>query len=93
MSMKQPLFPSTFGTQSHFAFFLTVKAVVRKFGKSDGQTVSWCSDKAVPAQWRGGGYSHSGCYWYCHAKATQIKYVQRWSGKSAIMAVDKIGES
>ena len=31
--MKRPLFPSTIGTQSHFAYFLTVKAVVRKFGK------------------------------------------------------------
>ena len=52
--MKQPLFPSTIGTQSRFAYFLTVKAVVRKFGKSDGQTGSWCLDKAVPAQ--GGGH-------------------------------------
>ena len=45
--MKQPLFPSTIGTQSRFAYFLTVKAEVRKFGKSDGQTGSWCLDKAV----------------------------------------------
>ena len=30
--MKQPLFLSTIGTQSHFAYFLTVEAVVRKFG-------------------------------------------------------------
>ena len=60
--MKQPLFPSTIGTQSHFAYFLTVKAVVRKFGKSDGQTGSWCLDKAVLAQ-GGGGYSpHIGQY-------------------------------
>ena len=51
--MKQPLFPSTLSTQSRFAYFLTVKAVVRKFGKSDGQTGSWCLDKAVFAQ--GGG--------------------------------------
>ena len=51
--MKQPLFPSTIGTQSRFAYFLTVKAVVRKFGKSDGQTGSWCLDKALLAQ--GGG--------------------------------------
>ena len=51
--MKQPLFPSTIGTQSRFAYFLTVKAVVRKFGKSDGQTGSRCLDKAVLAQ--GGG--------------------------------------
>ena len=48
--MNQPRFPSTIGTQSHFAYFLTVKAVVRKFGKSDGQTGSWCLDKA-----KGGG--------------------------------------
>ena len=53
--MKQPLFPSTIGTQSRFAYFLTVKAVVRKFGKSDGQTGSRCLDKAVLAQ-GGGGY-------------------------------------
>ena len=52
--MKQPLFPSTIGTQSRFAYFLTAKAVVRKFGKSDGQTGSRCLDKAVLAQ-RGGG--------------------------------------
>ena len=52
--MKQPLFPSTIGTQSRFAYFLTVKAVVRKFGKSDGQTGSWCLDKAVLAQGGGG---------------------------------------
>ena len=48
--MKQPLFPSTISTQSRFAYFLTVKAVVRKFGKNDGQTRSRCLDKA-----RGGG--------------------------------------
>ena len=53
--MKQPFFPSTIGTQSRFAYFLTVKAVVRKFGKSDGQTGSWCLDKAVLAQRGGGG--------------------------------------
>ena len=47
------LFPYTIGTQSCFAYFLTVKAVVRKFGKSDGQTGSRCLDKAVLA--RGGG--------------------------------------
>ena len=52
--MKQPLFPSTIGTQSRFAYFLTVKAVVRKFGKSDGQTGSWCLDKVVLAQGGGG---------------------------------------
>ena len=52
--MKQPLFPSTIGTQSRFAYFLTVKAVVRKFGKSDGQTGSWCLDRAVLAQGGGG---------------------------------------
>ena len=54
--MKQPLFPSTIGTQSHFACFLIVKAVVRKFGKSDGQTGSRCLDKAVLAQ--GGAMCH-----------------------------------
>ena len=48
--MTQPLFPSTIGTQSRFAYFLTMKTVVRKFGESDGQTGSWCLDKAVPAQ-------------------------------------------
>ena len=53
--MRQPLFPSTIGTQSLFAQFLTVKAVVRKFGKSDGQTGSWCLDKAALAQGGGGG--------------------------------------
>ena len=53
--MKQPLFPSTIGTQSRFAYFLTVKAEVRKFGKIDGQTRSWCLDKAVLAQGGGGG--------------------------------------
>ena len=40
--MKQSLFPSTIGTQSHFAYFLTIEAVVRKFGKSDDQTRSRC---------------------------------------------------
>ena len=53
--MKQPLFPSTIGTQSRFAYFLTIKAVVKKFGKSDGQTWSRCLDKAVLAQKGGGG--------------------------------------
>ena len=52
--MKQPLFPSTISTRSRFAYFLTVKAVVRKFGKSDGQTRTWCLDKAVLAQGGGG---------------------------------------
>ena len=52
--MKQPLLPSTIGTQSRFAYFLTAKTVVRKFGKSDGQTGSRCLDNAVLAQ-RGGG--------------------------------------
>ena len=52
--MKQPLFPSTIATQLHFAYFLAVKAVVRKFSKSDCQTGSWCLDKAVLAQ-EGGG--------------------------------------
>ena len=53
--MKQPLFPSTISTQSRLTYFLTVKAEVRKFGKSDGQTGSWCLDKAVLAQGGGGG--------------------------------------
>ena len=52
--MKQPLFPSTIGTQSRFAYFLTVKVVVRKFSKSDGQARSRCFDKAVLAQGGGG---------------------------------------
>ena len=56
--MKQPLFPSTISTQLHFAYFLAVKAMVRKFGKSDGQTGSWCLDKAVLAQ--GGGVNKCG---------------------------------
>ena len=51
--MEQPLFPSAIGTQSRFAYFLTVKAVVRKFGKSDGQTESWCLDKVLLAQGEG----------------------------------------
>ena len=38
-----------------FAYFLTIKAVVRKLGKSDGQTGSQCLDKAVLAQGVGGG--------------------------------------
>ena len=58
--MKQPLFPSTICTQSRFAYFLTVKAVVRKFGKSDGQTGTWCLDKVVLVQ-GGGGYKPSNC--------------------------------
>jgi hypothetical protein len=52
--MKQPLFPSKIARQLHFAYFLAIKAVVRKFGKSDGQTGSWCLDKAVLAQGEGG---------------------------------------
>ena len=52
--MKQPLFPSIIGTQSRLAYFLTVKAKVTKFGKSDGQAGSWCLDKAVLAQGGGG---------------------------------------
>ena len=51
--LETALFPSTIGTRSRFAYFLTVKAEVRKVGKSDGQTGSWCLDKAVLAQ-RGG---------------------------------------
>ena len=53
--MTQPLLPSTISTQSGFVYFLTVKGVVRKFGKSDGLTESWCFDKAVLAQGGGGG--------------------------------------
>ena len=45
--MTQPRFPSTISTQSRFASFLTIKTVVRKFGKSDGQTGSRCLEKAV----------------------------------------------
>ena len=45
------LFPSTISTQSPFAYFLTVKAVVRKFGKT--HCLTRCFDKAVLAQ-RGG---------------------------------------
>ena len=69
--MKQPLFPSTISTQLHFAYFLAVKAIVRKFGKSDGQTGSWCLDKAVLAQ--GGGRKqvnkalHTCTSWYAYA--------------------------
>ena len=36
--MTQPLFPSTIGTQSHSAKFLTMKTVVRKPQENDGQT-------------------------------------------------------
>ena len=36
--MTQPLFPSTIGTQSRSAKFLTRKTVVRKTQKNDGQT-------------------------------------------------------
>ena len=52
----RPLFPSTIGTQSRSAKFLTMKTVVRKTPKNHGQTRSWCSDKAVLAQ-GGGGYT------------------------------------
>ena len=52
--MTQPLFPSTIGTPSRFAKFLIIKTVVRKFGKSDGQTGSPCLDKAVLVQGGGG---------------------------------------
>ena len=62
--MKQPLFPSIIGTQSSVAHFLTVKAVVRKFGKRDGQTGSWCLDKAVLARGGGGG--------------TKVRRQQKW---------------
>ena len=36
--MTQPLFPSTIGTQSRSARFLTMKTVVRKLQKNDSQT-------------------------------------------------------
>ena len=52
--MTQPLFPSTISTQSRSAKFLTMKTVVKKSQKNDGQTGSWCLDKAVLAQ-RGRG--------------------------------------
>ena len=45
--MTQPLFPSTIGTQSHSAKFLTMKTVVRKNQTNNGQTGSRCLDKAV----------------------------------------------
>jgi hypothetical protein len=48
--MTQPLFPSTIGTQSRSAKFLTMKTVVRKTQKYDGQIGSWCLGKAVLAQ-------------------------------------------
>ena len=57
--MTQPLFPSTIGTQSRFAQFLTIKTVIRKFGKSDGQTGFRCLDKAALAQGGGGGMRKS----------------------------------
>ena len=53
--MTQPLFPSTISTQSSFAYFLTIKAVVKNFSTSEGHTGSRCLDKAVLAQ-GGGGY-------------------------------------
>ena len=52
--MTQPLFPATIGTQSLSAEFLTIKTMVKKFGKSDGQTGLRCLDKALLAQGRGG---------------------------------------
>ena len=52
--MTQPVFPSTIGTQSRSAKFLTMKTVVRKAQKNDGQTGSWCLDKAVLAEGGGG---------------------------------------
>ena len=60
-SMTQPLFPSAIGTQSRVAKILTIKPVVRKLGKSDGQTGSWCLEKAVLAQGEGGGGVPNGC--------------------------------
>ena len=45
--MTQPLFPSTIGTQSRSAKFLTMKTVVRKNQENDSQTGSRCLDKVV----------------------------------------------
>ena len=53
-NMAQPLFPSTIGTQSHSAKFLTITTVVRKTTVRSGQTGSRCLDEAVLPQ-RGGG--------------------------------------
>ena len=58
--MNQPLFPSTISTQLHFAYFLAVKAMVRKFGKSDGQTGSWCLSRRCLRKGRGGGVQMDG---------------------------------
>ena len=51
---RQSRFAGGQAGQSRFAYFLTRKTVVRKFGTSDGQTGSRCLDKAVLAQ-EGGG--------------------------------------
>ena len=54
--MTQPLFPSTIGTQSRSAKFLTMETLVRKNQENNGQTMSRYLDKAVHAQGgRGGG--------------------------------------
>ena len=51
--MTQPLFPSTIGTQSHSAKFLTMKTVVRKNQTNNGHAGSQCSDRRCL---RKGGY-------------------------------------
>ena len=56
--MTQPLFPSTVGTKSHSAQFLTMKTVVKKT-ENDAQTGPRCLDKAVLAPVGGGGGSGS----------------------------------
>ena len=73
--MKQPIFPSTMCTQSRFAYFLTIKAVVRKFGKSDGQTGSRCLDKAVLAQGGGGGSSHISSHTTRHTSSNSSGHI------------------
>ena len=53
--MTKPPFPSTIGKQSRSAKFLTMKTAVRKSQENNGQTGSWCLDKAVLARGGGGG--------------------------------------
>ena len=83
--MKQPLSPSTIGTQSRFAYFLTVKAEVRKFGKSDSQTGSWCLDKAVLAQEGGGVHNFGLVAMFCHGCHEGI--LERTSTGSFVVAL------
>ena len=56
--MTQRLFPSTIGTQSRSAEFLTMKTMVRKNQKNNGPTR--CLDKAVLAAGGGGGVLEGG---------------------------------